>query len=352
LQQREIIALAGKPEGSSEAPVTLRPRVSIAIPAYDEEEEICGAMNEAFNQTYLDREIVVVDDGSTDKTLENARRCARGKEDTRVVSTLHGGLTHARNVALSQCKGEIVVFLECDCVYDGDYVEKAVNALDENPNASAVCLTGAPLKLRSTLATECIEIENVVQHELLRQGKLQPFYAWVFRKQSLESIGGFDEKLFQGEDKDMFRRYTAAGNKVVWVPGVHWKHKRSQTLSRMAVKWVGRGQSRILFVLKHRLFRDLAKTILPFWILVCGAIFLFVSWPIGVAMIGLVFSLILYRSLRVTMISWAIVSRRRTYFEYPLFLATRNFCSGIGYSIGLLSVAGTKLRLRKNDTGR
>jgi GT2 family glycosyltransferase len=255
-------------------------------------------------------------------------------------------------VALSQCKGEIVVFLECDCVYDIDYVEKAINALDESPSASAVCLTGAPLKLRSTLATECIEIENIVQHELLKQGKLRPFYAWVFRKQTLVSIGGFDERLFQGEDKDMFRRYTAAGNKVVWVPGVHWRHKRSQTLTNMAIKWVKRGQSRILFVLKHRLFRDLAKTILPFWVLVCGAVTLFIFWPIGVSMIGLVLFLILCRSMKVTIISWGQVTRKRTYFEYPLFLATRNFCSGIGYSLGLLSVAGTKLRRQKYGAGR
>lgn len=330
---------ATQPAGVAEAP----PKVSIVLPLYNSSEELDSALSDLDKQLYRDREIVLVDDGSSDNTLARARSLSSGRGDIHVVGTEHRGPAHARNEGLSHSRGEIVFFTESDCVYDPTYLQKAVEALDSHPEAAAVCLTGAPLITRPTLATSCIDIENKVQHRLLEQGKIEPFYAWVFRRKVLLKLGGYDDRLFQGEDRDLFRRLKAADNSVVWVPGVNWRHIRNQTLPQMASKWFSRGKTRLLYVLKHRRGVDMAKSVLPFWATVLGLVFLFLSPLLGAGILVLVAALFLGRTIQVMRISWSSVARKRSYLGYPLFILVRNFSIGLGYSFALATVAKRKV---------
>lgn len=315
------------------------PLVTIVLPMYNEEKRVGRILSGLSLQAYDNYEIVIVDDGSTDGTFAEAEKLAAGRANTRVVRTEHGGLTHARNVGTRNARGGIIFFAEADCVYNPDYLRRAIRSLEANPGASAVCLTGAPLKLRSTVATECIEIENKIQHKLLETGKIKPFYAWVFRKDALEHVGGFDEELFQGEDKDMFRRIEASGYGVVWVPGIHWRHERDQSLAELASKWFKRGQSRVLYVRKHRLVRDMFKTLLPLWITIVGIGFLFLIPIAGVALLFFVLASFGYQTLRRTAFAWDRVEKKRFFAYYFPFLLVRNFASGLGYTVGIIKIA-------------
>jgi glycosyltransferase involved in cell wall biosynthesis len=314
------------------------PKVSIVLPAHNEENEIESAIREMIKQTYRNREIIVVDDGSSDNTLKTASAAIQGLSDVRMVEAKHGGPSYARNLGFRESSGTVIFFGECDCVYDADYVEKAVAALNENPDAGAVCLTGAPLVTRSTLATDCIELENKVQHKLLNEGKIKPFYAWVFRRGALEKAGGFDEKLFQAEDKDLFGRVVRSGYKIAWVPGVHWKHKRSETLSSLSRKWFVRGKTRVLYSVKNRLLLDLAKTILPFWLFILGLVLL-PFYPIyGIILVALVLISFLLQTARIKSVSVPDIHKRGIYVKYYIFLIVRNFSSSLGYVFGLLKM--------------
>jgi len=317
------------------------PKVSMVLPVYNDQNDIGDAIQSLEEQTFEDREILVVDDGSTDSTVTRVSNLIEaGKlKDIRLVPIKHSGLTHVRNVGISEAKGEIVFFAESDCLYDREYVSKAVVALDAQPTAGAVCLTGAPAMVRSTVATECIKIENELQHKRLRQGKIRPFYAWVFRKDVLMKLGGFDEHLFQGEDKDIFKRLEAAGYPVAWVPGVHWWHKRGQTLGDMASKYVKRGESRILYVIKHRLGVDLVKTLTPFWTTVIGLLLVPFAPSLGAALIVVVLLVFLIRSSMVVIEAWDVVDKKRYFVAYPFYLVVRNFATCIGYTAGFVQLA-------------
>ena len=316
-------------------------KVSVILPCFNEAGYIGSALDNIERQSYLDREVIVVYDGSTDGTQhreqESIERNAYG--DARVVRVKHGGLTYARNVGIREAKGEVIFFAECDCTYDPAYVERALLSLRQHPEASAVCLTGAPEKVRSTVATECILLENRVQHKLLGEGKLKPFYAWVFKKDSLTKLGGFDERLFQGEDKDMFRRFVQGGNVVSWVPGVHWWHRRDQSLVDVCKKSVVRGQSRVLYLAKHHLAAEATKAIAPLWVLVAGLIAIPFEAFVGEGLILLVILLFAVRSLQFALVAWDVAPRRRWLLTYPLFLAVRNLSTAVGYSIGIARLA-------------
>jgi glycosyltransferase involved in cell wall biosynthesis len=323
---------------SKTAELTDQPRVSIIVPAYNEAGEIKEAISQMTHQDYSNREILIVDDGSTDRTFEVASGEAASGNGIRVIRASHGGPSFARNLGVKESTGEVIFFGECDCVYDSDYVQKAIETLRNNPKAGAVCLTGAPLTLKRTFATDCIELENVLQHVLLKKGKIKPFYAWVFTRKAFESVGGFDEKLFQAEDRDLFGRVVNAGFEIALVPGINWRHKRVDTLNELIEKWFRRGRTRVLFSIKNRKFSDLAKTLLPFWLFVSGIILLAISPVVGAILVLLVVASILVQTLRVASNTWSAVKRKRVFFEYPIFLASRNFSSALGYTYGVIRI--------------
>ena len=290
---------------------------------------------------------MIIDDGSTDKTTRRwLRLFAANRTDVSVVRNGPPRRFRMRGTqASAAAQGDIVFFSETDCVYDPAYVEKAVASLASHPSAGAVCLTGAPLITRSTLATQCIDIENKVQHRLLDQGKIKPFYAWVYRREVLAELGGFDEKLFQGEDRDLFRRLQGAGYEVAWVPGVNWRHKRDQTLSYLAKRWFTRGRSRLLYALKHRLWLDMLKTMAPFWLFVTGILIASAGFLVyGVFLALLVPALTTAYSLKNVRISWPYIPKKRVYLGYPLFVIVRNFSMALGYSYAFAAILVRKVQ--------
>jgi glycosyltransferase involved in cell wall biosynthesis len=318
--------------------------VSIVLPLYNSSKELPTALSELDRQSYLDREIILVDDGSSDNTGESAAALAAGRRDISLVLTAHGGPAHARNEGLKRSRGEIVFFSESDCVYNPDYLQRAVDTLDSNQRAGAVCLTGAPLITRPTLATTCIDIENKVQHRLLEQGKIEPFYAWVFRRSVLLELGGYDERLFQGEDRDLFKRLKEANYSVAWVPGINWRHIRNQTLSQLAPKWVMRGRTRLLYLVKHRRIVDAAKSVVPFWAAVLGLILLFRLPLIGVGILLLVAALFLARTVQTMRIAWPTVEKKRSFLGYPLFILVRNFSTAVGYTFASFALLARRIQ--------
>lgn len=313
------------------------PKVSVILPCYNEKAEIESAIVGLERQTYGDREIIVVDDGSTDSTVEVATRVIKQNayRDIRLVPSGHVGVSHARNVGASESRGEIVFFAECDCIYAPDYIEKAVGELERTPAAAAVCLTGSPLITHSTIATECLRIENKVQHKLLEEGKMNPFYAWVFRRDAFSKIGGYDEGLSQAEDKDIFKRLIAGGYQVAWVSGEHWWHKRDQSLMDVAERRLMRAQQRVNYLLKHKLFPDLIKALAPVWLLVFGLLLLPMFPLLGGLVIAFVFVAWAVVSLRFASRAWGVAPERKYLIGYPLLVIVRSFSESVGSTIGL-----------------
>lgn len=320
------------------------PRVSVVLPAYNEETRICEGILELEKQTYKDREILIVDDGSTDRTVSVAGKAAAEYPRVTIIPSEHAGPAQARNIGIERSSGQIIFFAECDCVYDEDYIEKAVDALDQDPGAGAVCLTGAPLITKKTLGTECLDMENKIQHRLLEEGKIKPFYAWVYTRHALQVVGGFDVKLFQAEDKDLFQRIKEAGFKVAWVPGIHWRHIRDESTSTLAKEWVKRGKTRILYVVKHRQFSDLLKSSLPLWLFCVGVVASTLSPLFGLVIVVISLALPAVASLRMIILAWKTVIRKRIFLWYPIFVLIRNFSLALGYSYGLAAILLKKIQ--------
>src|SRR6516165_8868413 len=107
----------------------MQPLVSILVPAYNAEHWIADTLESAVGQTWPRKEIIVVDDGSTDGTGEVARRFA--SKNVKVVSTSNQGLSAAVNNAYRVCQGDYIQELDADDILARDKIERQLAALRE-----------------------------------------------------------------------------------------------------------------------------------------------------------------------------------------------------------------------------
>ena len=105
--------------------------VSILITAYNAEPWIAETMDSATGQTWPSVEIIVVDDGSTDATLEIARRYA--SDTVTVVHQANAGACAARNRALAEARGDFIQYLDADDLLAPDKIELQMNRLAQEP---------------------------------------------------------------------------------------------------------------------------------------------------------------------------------------------------------------------------
>ena len=105
--------------------------VSIIIPVYNTSKYLDECITSAINQTYKNLEIVLVDDGSSDTSLDICKKYLKDNR-VKVIEKKHKGVSYARNEGLKVSTGKYVMFLDSDDYYNNDYVENMYNALTSN----------------------------------------------------------------------------------------------------------------------------------------------------------------------------------------------------------------------------
>ena len=113
------------------------PRFSIIIPLYNKKELISNTLKSVLSQTYNNFEVIVVDDGSTDGSID----AISGLNDERLklFRKENGGVSSARNYGIKKAEGEYIAFLDADDEYELDFLENINSALKQYPNADAFC---------------------------------------------------------------------------------------------------------------------------------------------------------------------------------------------------------------------
>src|SRR5262245_46738697 len=106
--------------------------VSILIPAYNAEKWIADAIKSALGQTWPNKEIVIVDDGSRDRTFSIAKQFASGR--VRVVSQQNQGASAARNKAMSLCQGDYIQWLDADDLLPADKIARQMEIAEKVSN--------------------------------------------------------------------------------------------------------------------------------------------------------------------------------------------------------------------------
>jgi glycosyltransferase involved in cell wall biosynthesis len=217
------------------------PLVSVVIPTYNRSAFIGGAVENVLEQTYLNTEIIVIDDGSTDETLTILKKFG---DRIRVVRQANAGPAAARNHGVEIARGEIIAFQDSDDLWMRTKIEQQVSLLERGGTNVQVCLcnakmyfTGKPTQTSFDLAGIYPAFEEGIWSNVAEvlAGTFVLFnQCAAIRASALKKIGGFDESLWLMEDHDLALRLALEGNSwaftneplVIWrqgAPGSLWQ---------------------------------------------------------------------------------------------------------------------------------
>lgn len=115
------------------------PQVSVIVPVFNVENYVGRCINSILSQTYRDLELILVDDGSTDRSLEICRNWAALDSRVRVIAQKNAGVSEARNRGLSEARGEYVQFADSDDYIAPDMTERLLSAMQFYGQDSAIC---------------------------------------------------------------------------------------------------------------------------------------------------------------------------------------------------------------------
>ncbi|MBW4602985.1 MAG: glycosyltransferase [Calothrix sp. FI2-JRJ7] len=191
------------------------PTISIIIPAYNAERTILETIVSVQEQTFSNFELIVVDDGSTDRTLELLHNVK--DERLKIFSYENGGVCVARNRGISHANGEFIAFLDADDLWTPDKLELQLAALQQHSEAGvAYSWTYFMDEQGESLSPgEPAFFEGNVYAELLINNFLANGSNPLIRRQAIESIGEFDTTLKACEDWDYWLRLAACWHFVV-----------------------------------------------------------------------------------------------------------------------------------------
>lgn len=183
--------------------------VSVVIPAYNVEKTITETIKSIQQQTFSDWEIIVINDGSTDRTVE----VINSIEDPRmkIFSYENGGLPVARNRGIVHATGEFITFIDADDLWTPDKLELQLSALQQHPEAGVAYSWTAFIDEKSNFlyAWEPVFAEGNVYPQLLVRNFISSGSNILVRRQFIESAGEFDPSLKSVEDWDYYLRLAA-----------------------------------------------------------------------------------------------------------------------------------------------
>jgi glycosyltransferase involved in cell wall biosynthesis len=183
--------------------------ISVIIPAYNAENTIKETLNSVFNQTFTDFEIIVIDDGSQDATVELLSNINDPR--FRFFSYSNAGQGASRNRGLSHANGEYIAFLDADDLWTCDKLEAQLAALQAHPEAGVAyswsdCIDENSEFLRrgGHLTVNGNAYANLLLVNFLENGS-NP----LIRRSAIDEVGDFDESLPPAEDWDFYLRLAA-----------------------------------------------------------------------------------------------------------------------------------------------
>jgi glycosyltransferase involved in cell wall biosynthesis len=218
----------------------MKPLVSILIPACNAEPWIADTIRSALAQTWPRTEIIVVDDGSTDRTLSIAERFSSKK--VFVTFQKNQGAAIARNKALSHAQGDYIQWLDADDLLAPDKISRQMEVAEQISNPRALLSSewgqfmfrASHAKFIPTALWEDLSPTEWLLRKMERNLFMHPA-SWLVSRELTDAAGPWDTRLSLDDDGEYFCRVILAGEKIHFVHGAKtfYRISGSHSLSRV-----------------------------------------------------------------------------------------------------------------------
>jgi glycosyltransferase involved in cell wall biosynthesis len=182
--------------------------ISVVVPLYNKQNAIVQTIQSVLNQTIKDFEVIVVDDGSKDNSLQMVQSVQDAR--LRVIHKENGGVSSARNRGIKEAKGDYIALLDGDDLWESTFMEEMVKMIDDFPKAALWGVSIAFIKNGKYYKWEQGMGDGyrgyVENYFGTSHNDLYCSSSVVIRKEVFEKVGYFDERISSTEDLDMWYR--------------------------------------------------------------------------------------------------------------------------------------------------
>jgi glycosyltransferase involved in cell wall biosynthesis len=206
----------------------LSPLVSIIIPVFNSQKHLAECIGSAIAQTWPNTEIVIVDDGSADNSLQIAEKYV-GTHGVRIIRQSNKGASAARNAGLKEAKGDYIQFLDADDLISPDKIEAQIACLNGSVTRVAICKTvhffdkenhlkGVPTNdwfCRDSGDPVDFLIKLYAGEDVLPgYGGMVTIHSWLTPRKLIEKAGWWNETLSLDDDGEFFCRVVLASGGI------------------------------------------------------------------------------------------------------------------------------------------
>lgn len=184
----------------------MTPYFSVVIPLYNKEAYIKNTLTSVLQQTYINFEIIIINDGSTDKSLDIVNAMAIANTSVRIISQENQGLSAARNAGVLTAKHDYIAFLDADDLWCEDFLYTISQLIKLYPK---YFVFSTPSKLTTHQNNTALNetnfkaknIQEITSYFKLKKN-IFSYSSIVIKKSVFDSIGLFDSSITYGEEED------------------------------------------------------------------------------------------------------------------------------------------------------
>jgi glycosyltransferase involved in cell wall biosynthesis len=217
--------------------------ISVIIPLFNKEQFIKKTLLSVLNQTFSDFEILLINDGSTDGSID----IVTSFDDERITlyTTKNKGVSHARNYGISKSNSDLIAFLDADDLWESNHLENLHRLYTSFPNCGLYATAYSKQffngkKMKAHFNGVSSDHFGVIEDYFL--ASIIDSIAWtsavLIPKKTILEIGGFDEEMRSGQDTDLWVRIAlkklvafseiATSNKIILEPKHHLSYSSSR----------------------------------------------------------------------------------------------------------------------------
>ena len=336
------------------------PTVSIIIPTSNRGDSLLEALQSLDKLDYPreDLEVIVVDDGSTDNTLDMLEKIKTSLSyKLRYYCQDKKGISTAKNLGIQKSNGEVIVSTDDDCLFERDWLIKLVSAFD-SPEVGSIGGPDRAYKKDSFLAKSIsYAFSSFVgsggihgcPFKRIKLGKFYPMGCnMAIPRRVFDEVGLFDATLAPGEETDLNHRIERAGYVLKLVPDAFVWHKARNSLRGFITHIFRRGYARTEIIRKHREYAEFiyfipALAVSTFILLI--VLSFFSSWAMYCLMVLIgIYSLLL---LSAGISAFRVYKSMGYLVVIPVLIAFEHILHGVGFLTGIF-----KLVIRRVTCGR
>ena len=190
--------------------------ISVVIPLYNKQNAITATLQSVLAQTYTDYEVVIVNDGSTDNSVQVVQEffdkhpSLQGRDRVRLITQTNAGVSAARNIGIQEAKYDYIALLDGDDLWDEHYLEEQVKLIQDFPEAKMWGVNYADIVNGKVYPYQQGMGENfrgyIENYFGTSHGDLFCSSSVVLTKQIVQEVGMQDERMAYSEDLDLWYR--------------------------------------------------------------------------------------------------------------------------------------------------